>query len=228
MTGDHYRLLQVDPEAEPEVIAAAYRALAKKYHPDRDPSRTAVRRMQAINEAWEVLGDPERRRRYDEAQAVGTTGPGGAAADDPFADLWGEPRPPGAARGRRRPGADPAAGEHREGGRGPGAWLDGCFWAELPGTLHLVRFYDDGLVIVRTLPARPATLRRLPRPSRWRGGSFTASGSYLVLGRRLDFTVSAPAGPVQYSGSAHKKRLVLDIHELVADERHDKVEFLAY
>lgn len=65
---DHYRTLQVRRDAEPEVIEKAYRALSMKHHPDRAPSADrhgATRRMQTINAAYAVLGDPERRRRYD-------------------------------------------------------------------------------------------------------------------------------------------------------------------
>ena len=65
---DHYRTLQVSRDAEPEVIEKAYKALCMKYHPDRtDPGsrERATRRMQAINEAYEVLSDPKARLRYD-------------------------------------------------------------------------------------------------------------------------------------------------------------------
>jgi uncharacterized protein (DUF3820 family) len=48
-------ILQVQPQAEDEVIRAAYRALAKKYHPDRDASAEAAARMRLINEAYEVV-----------------------------------------------------------------------------------------------------------------------------------------------------------------------------
>jgi curved DNA-binding protein CbpA len=57
-----YSILQVERTAEPEVIRAAHRALARKHHPDfgGDP-----RRMAAINLAWSILGNPDRRARYD-------------------------------------------------------------------------------------------------------------------------------------------------------------------
>jgi len=61
---DHYKTLQVDPGAEPEVISAAYRRLAAKYHPDVCPTPEATARMLALNLAYEVLGDPERRAAY--------------------------------------------------------------------------------------------------------------------------------------------------------------------
>ncbi len=67
---DPYKILQVDPEAEDEVIAAAYRRLARKYHPDTATGAEAVGRMEAINAAWEILGDPKRRAAHDRHLAV--------------------------------------------------------------------------------------------------------------------------------------------------------------
>ena len=66
---DLYAVLGVLPDAEDVVITAAYRALAQRYHPDRwagDPTE-AHRRMSAINHAYSVLGDRNRRAEYDEA-----------------------------------------------------------------------------------------------------------------------------------------------------------------
>lgn len=65
---DHYRVLQVTRDAEPEVIERAYKALCLKHHPDVAPASRnaeATTRMQAINAAHAVLSDPELRRRYD-------------------------------------------------------------------------------------------------------------------------------------------------------------------
>jgi DnaJ-class molecular chaperone len=67
---DYYQILRVDPEAEPEVIAAAYRKLAAMYHPDVDSSPDAVTRMQEINLAYGVLKDPEQRASYDRARGI--------------------------------------------------------------------------------------------------------------------------------------------------------------
>ena len=64
---DPYSTLQVDRHAEPEVIAAAYRSLARKYHPDKTASAASTKRMQEINAAYEILKDPVKRRRYDRA-----------------------------------------------------------------------------------------------------------------------------------------------------------------
>ena len=63
--GDLYATLQVDPGADTEVIEAAYRRLARKWHPDRNPDPEAVDRMQALNAAYAVLSDPESRSAYD-------------------------------------------------------------------------------------------------------------------------------------------------------------------
>jgi formylglycine-generating enzyme required for sulfatase activity len=62
---NYYKILQIDPSAEPEIVQAAYKRLALKYHPDTNPSLDATRRMQEINEAYEVLRDPTRRADFD-------------------------------------------------------------------------------------------------------------------------------------------------------------------
>ncbi len=67
---DPYKTLQVDPEADPEVVQAAYRRLAQKFHPDLAPGDDAVARMIAINAAWEVLGDAGRRAEFDRKRAA--------------------------------------------------------------------------------------------------------------------------------------------------------------
>ena len=69
---DPYRVLQVSPHAEQEVIQAAYRALALKYHPDRDRSAYAQRRMLRINAAYSVLHDQAAREEWDRSQREGS------------------------------------------------------------------------------------------------------------------------------------------------------------
>ncbi len=66
---NYYKILQIDPEAEPEIVEAAYKRLARKYHPDVNPASDAKERMQAINLAYETLGDPRRRAEYDRQQS---------------------------------------------------------------------------------------------------------------------------------------------------------------
>ncbi len=67
---DPYKTLQVDPEAEDEVIAAAYRRLARKYHPDVATGAESAQRMAALNMAWEQIGDPARRAAFDRERAI--------------------------------------------------------------------------------------------------------------------------------------------------------------
>jgi curved DNA-binding protein CbpA len=98
---DPYKTLQVDPDAEDEVIAAAYRRLARKYHPDVAPGAEGAARMAAINAAWHELGDPTRRAAFDRQRALrdamGRSPAGGASGTgDP-------PGPPSTSGGSRAP-----------------------------------------------------------------------------------------------------------------------------
>lgn len=64
---DYYKVLGVDKNASQEDIKKAYRKLARKYHPDLNPNdKEAHRTFQQINEANEVLSDPEKRKKYDQ------------------------------------------------------------------------------------------------------------------------------------------------------------------
>src|SRR3989442_15442032 len=80
---DYYRILGVDRGADDKTIKSAYRKLARKYHPDVNKGQDA--RFKEIAEAYEVLSDPEKRRRYDtlgpdwqrHARQGAPTGPGG-------------------------------------------------------------------------------------------------------------------------------------------------------
>ncbi len=63
---DYYRTLGLSPEADAEAIRRAYRRLARRHHPDRNPEAPeAAARFREVREAYEVLGRPERRRLYD-------------------------------------------------------------------------------------------------------------------------------------------------------------------
>ncbi|SNS33340.1 DnaJ domain-containing protein [Noviherbaspirillum humi] len=62
----HYDNLKVARDAPPEVIRAAYKTLSQKYHPDRNPGNAeAIRIIQIINSAYEVLSDPVKRQEHD-------------------------------------------------------------------------------------------------------------------------------------------------------------------
>lgn len=62
---DPYAVLQVVPTAEQEVVHGAFRALALKYHPDRDPSRRAAEKMADLNRAYALLRDETLRAAHD-------------------------------------------------------------------------------------------------------------------------------------------------------------------
>lgn len=70
MTPDHYATLGLSPTSEDVVIRAAYRALVRRYHPDGNASAAATARTRAINAAYEVLIDPEKRAQYDQLRAA--------------------------------------------------------------------------------------------------------------------------------------------------------------
>jgi len=63
--GDLYEILQLHPSAEPDIIQAARRRLTLRYHPDRNSSPEAAKVMIRVNNAYEILSDPERRAAYD-------------------------------------------------------------------------------------------------------------------------------------------------------------------
>ncbi|MDQ7842687.1 MAG: DnaJ C-terminal domain-containing protein [Armatimonadota bacterium] len=90
---DYYKILGVDRGSDQKAISAAYRKLARQYHPDINKTKGAEERFKEINEAYQVLGDPQKRARYDQMYEVYQRGGmdwqtmfGGAAP-------WG--RPPG-------------------------------------------------------------------------------------------------------------------------------------
>lgn len=78
---DYYATLGVARDASETDIKKAFRKLARQYHPDiAKDKKTAEAKFKEINEAYEVLGDPEKRRKYDELGANWQAGPGGFAA----------------------------------------------------------------------------------------------------------------------------------------------------
>jgi len=65
---DYYKILQVDPGAHPEVVRAAYRVLARVYHPDIGGG--SAEKMIALNNAWAVISDQAMRSAYDRSRAA--------------------------------------------------------------------------------------------------------------------------------------------------------------
>lgn len=68
---DYYAILGVEPSAGEAEIKAAYRRLARKYHPDVSKEKGAEEKFKAVNEAYEALRDPQKRAAYDQLRAGG-------------------------------------------------------------------------------------------------------------------------------------------------------------
>jgi molecular chaperone DnaJ len=118
MATDYYELLGVGRTATADEIKRAYRRLARELHPDANPDdHTAEARFKEVAQAYEVLSDPEKRRRYD---MFGPEGAEGAGAADPFGfgggvgDLFEAFFSGGGTFGGRGGGGGPARGSDLE------------------------------------------------------------------------------------------------------------------
>src|SRR3954453_14665380 len=95
---DYYKVLGVDKKASQDDIKKAYRKLARQYHPDTNKDAGAEERFKQISEAYDVLGDPEKRKRFDRGGGMfggagnpfgggGAGAPGGNADFGSFSDI---------------------------------------------------------------------------------------------------------------------------------------------
>ena len=85
MEKDFYKVLGVSESASADDIKRAFRKLAQKYHPDRNPGdKSAEERMKEISEASDVLSDPKKRSEYDQVRKMARSGFGGGFGGGPF------------------------------------------------------------------------------------------------------------------------------------------------
>src|SRR6516162_3399707 len=81
---DYYEVLGVQRNANEDEVKKAFRRLARQFHPDVNKEKGAEARFKEINEAYEVLGDPQKRRIYDRFGHAGVAGAGAGAGANPF------------------------------------------------------------------------------------------------------------------------------------------------
>ena len=196
---DHYEVLQVHPNAGPEVIRAAYRQLARMYHPDADNSAAANARMVEINLAYEVLGDPRKRAAYD-GQRSARAGFGGSGASRGGAAAWRARArtPSGGAGASSRGGTGAPRGSARASGY--------SYTAQPPHESAFKRIIGGILWVIQRPPSGNA------RAGGYSGGGFGGAESAFkrIVGRML-WAVRRPRGgnarPGRYSGGGFGVRI---------------------
>lgn len=130
---DYYTILGVSPSASQHEIKKAFRKLAIRYHPDKNPSADVKHLFHDINEAYDVLGDAQKRAHYDNRRA------------NPFAEILNEPvhqhRDP--AYRRKRPGGPPRKREPTPAQMLMRDYLKYVKWASRIGLLVSSLFFVD-------------------------------------------------------------------------------------
>jgi curved DNA-binding protein CbpA len=137
---DYYSILGVQPSASESEIKKAFRRLAVRYHPDKNSSLEAKGRFQEINEAYDVLGDPEKRILYDDRRA------------NPFAEILSDTVP------KHRDPAYRRTRTHQPSKKGPPAsyilmrdYLPFILWVSKVGLLVTGLFFLDYILPYRQL-----------------------------------------------------------------------------
>jgi curved DNA-binding protein len=172
---DYYEVVGVPRSASQDEIKRAYRKLARKYHPDVSKEKDAEEKFKELQEAYEVLKDPEKRAAYDQlganwkqgqdfrpppdwgkgfefSRGAGRAGPG--EFSDFFSELFGERSPFGGARGAGRGGGGFAAAGQDHSARVEIDLEDAFRGATRTIELRTPELTGDGHVVVR-----PRTLR---------------------------------------------------------------------
>jgi DnaJ-class molecular chaperone len=118
---DYYQVLGVARSASPEELKSAYRKLAMQYHPDRNRFKEAEEKFKEVNQAYEVLSDPQKRQMYDSMghAAFENGGAGGPFGGNPFGGGFGGPF--GGAQGGQQ---GPFTYTYTTGGNGEGFGFD--------------------------------------------------------------------------------------------------------
>jgi curved DNA-binding protein CbpA len=161
---DPYVVLQVTPDADDSVIAAAYRALARRFHPDLAGDASTAP-MRAINAAWELLRTPERRAAYDRERRRS----GGHESGRRAAAAWSRAAPPGTGAAGPPPGRPYGSvlpfGRHLGWSLGEVARVDPGYLEWLEDRPEGAPFRAEIDALLRRLGRRQAT----PPPSQRRG-----------------------------------------------------------
>ena len=189
---DYYETLGVPRTATAEQIRKAYRTLARKFHPDVNKEKGAEDKFKQINEAYEVLKDDDKRRRYD---ALGANWKAGQ-----------EFRPPPGFGGFNFGGGAPGGGRSPFGGGGAGAFSD--FFEALFGQMGGEGGARGGRSPCRRPPRRWEPKRGLPRPNhmiRMPGPGSSGSSSLAIPFPKSETGTAVALSPSRFRSSFFRK-----------------------